>query len=143
MCMYDHICMFCYMSVQVLIMSGPGFLGVRKLVLEELCHLVADIVRNVVLRQEAAQETKLRRFVFSQRSQTSNQIAHCTDQRSRCYESPEGNYAVQEHLSGVCRLQRALPDTQLAKTPEHTHQVLMSPIILVHPALHHPVVVWV
>ena len=32
----------------------PGFLGVCELVLEELRHLVAHIVRNAVLCQEAA-----------------------------------------------------------------------------------------
>ena len=100
---------------------APGFLALGKLVLEELRHLVADLMGNAVLRQEAAQEPKLCRFVFSQRSQASNEVAHCTDQRSRSYERPERNYAVQDHLGFVGRLQRALADTQLAKTPEHTH----------------------
>ena len=71
---------------------APGFLALGKLVLEELRHLVADLMGNAVLRQEAAQEPRLCRFVFSQRSQASNEVAHCTDQRSRSYERPERNY---------------------------------------------------
>lgn len=57
----------------------PCFLVLGKLVLQELGDLVTDVVGNLVLRKVAAQKTKLVGFVFPERSQTSNQIAHRAD----------------------------------------------------------------
>ena len=65
--------------------AGPGLLVLGKLVLQELGNFVANIMRDVVSCQETTQETKLRSFIFPQRSQASDQVAHGTDERGACY----------------------------------------------------------